>query len=421
MKHTALFFALIFFSVQFGFGQWSEIGNLDNWRIRTLNFIDDDLGYVLVQNEVNNNKGILKTINGGLAWMELNLPDQTGELQDIFFFEDGEGVLLMRNLGNATVPTMLFRTLDDGSNWEDISPDSTAQGVGVGQCQFLDRDTGFFVSDRYFYATKDGGQSWKSMEFSEYILALDFLDAEHGTLGSWDGRFSYKGGMMTTTDGGDSWQTNLLDDNYTSIVEVGQIDDGVAFAAPVHSWAAIAAGQLFKTGDFGNTWQEVDIPDPDNDATLRQVFFTDELNGVICIGDTKTTQIYSTTDGGETWKQEGEIESVYDLDLQLTPKTGYIAGHTGKLYKRTGITSVKEDIKIETVTLYPVPATNGTELKWEAEKSYTRILITDDKGSTIIGKNIDSNQLLLPELASGIYNVQLFGPSSMGVAQLVIH
>jgi photosystem II stability/assembly factor-like uncharacterized protein len=414
------FFALLLLCNYDGFGQWTEISNLDDRFIMTLSFLDDNLGYTLMNDNTGNAPAIMKTIDGGANWIEVSLPVQTGEFQDLYFYAEGEGVIVIRDLSNDVVPTKIFRTLNDGVNWEDISPDVTVNGVGVGQCQFLNQNIGFLATEKTLYTTMNGGEDWMSTDFNEYILSLDFLDADHGILGTWDGTFNYKGGMLTTTDGGLTWTNTLLDETYTSIVEVRQISNTIAYAAPIHSWAAIQAGYIYKSTDSGNSWNTIDIPMPDDDFTIRQIDFKDEMNGVVCVGNYITTKIYQTTNGGQTWVEEGEISSTNDSDLQLTPNSGYLGGKTGSFYKRSGTTSVKEAPAKIDVSIFPSPSKSGQSISWNSSERFTHLIIFDQTGTTIHQQSIHQDHTTLPHLSSGFYFVQLLSENGFTTAKLVV-
>ena len=402
------------------FGQWTEVSSIQGRSIHTLNFLDDDLGYALMIKDPGGAATIEKTINGGNNWTELNLAVQSGEFQDIYFYAEGEGVVLVRDLSNDVVPTKIFQTMDDGASWQDISPDATVNGVGVGQCQFLNQNTGYFATERNLYTTLDGGENWNLIEFNEYILSLDFLDANHGTIGTWDGTFAYKGGMQSTSDGGATWTNNLLTEAYTSIGEVRRISNSLAFASPVHSWASINAGQFYKTTDSGANWSNISIPEPTNNSTLRQIDFKDEMNGVICVGDNNTTYIYRTSNGGTTWIEEGSISSTYDSDMQLTSNSGYIAGKIGSFYKRSGSTSTKEAIANVEINLFPIPVKSGQTITWNSSEMFTNLSIIDQVGKTIHQQSLNQNHATLPNLAAGFYFVQLLNDKVLKTIKLIV-
>ncbi|HEX2899029.1 MAG TPA: YCF48-related protein, partial [Bacteroidia bacterium] len=180
---------LLFGNTVFGQWSWNAISFNASKRLQSLHYITEDLGYVIKATDITGTKTVEKTTNGGATWTEVTLPVVGQELQSIHFHADGAGVVVYRNLQDPIAPTKIYQTLNDGTNWQDISPDTTASGMGTAVCQFLDQDTGFFATDSYLYATVDGGANWVKHTFTVYPMSISFLDAQHGTIGTFDGTF----------------------------------------------------------------------------------------------------------------------------------------------------------------------------------------------------------------------------------------
>lgn len=302
MKHIETLFTLAFLLLfQACVGQWADVTINPSKRIDVLNFLNDNVGYAMMIENGNSTKTLEKTTDGGNTWAILNLPVQGQEFQDLYFSANGVGVALYRNLQNMVTPTMIFQTLNDGISWQDISPDSTATGIGTAQCQFLNPDTGFFATDQFFYSTIDGGATWTSQMLVGYTMALDFMDANHGTVGLFDGTFNYFGGILSTTNGGATWNTTLLNGtgNGTVIGEVGQLTPNIAYAAPV-KFGAYGQHRFFKTTNNGTTWDTILVPDTLSNGTLSDIDFKDEMHGVISVSSFTVTYMYKTINGGVT-------------------------------------------------------------------------------------------------------------------------
>ena len=419
IKIKNLLFAILFICSYNSFGQWTENSNIEDQFVHTFSFLNDDLGYALMK-DVTSVARVSKTMDGGANWTPLNLPTQAGELQDIHFYVEGKGVVVIRHLMNTVVPTMIFRTLDDGQTWEDISPAATAIGVGLGHCQFLNDDIGFLATDRFIYTTTDGGATWNATMFDEYILSMDFLDADHGALGTWDGTFNYSGGMLVTTDGGLSWSNNQLNETNTSIGRVRQLSTNLVIAAAIDTWAANQGNKIYKTTDDGANWTEITIPMAVNGLGLQQLDFKDELNGVAFIGNSTTTKVYETNDGGQNWTEGGIISTMEGLDLQLTPNSGYVSGKTGSFYKRSGTTATKLIPTELNISIFPSPVKSGQNISWTSKESFTSLLIVTQTGETIHQQTLHKNKTTLPPLPAGIYYVQFSNEKGTRTTKLVV-
>lgn len=405
----------------YGYSQWIEVNSIPQRSIQVLNFLDDNLGYALMKSELNNVITLEKTTNGGEFWTSLiGLPVQGVEFQDIHFYAEGEGVMLIRDQNLTMNKTRIYQTFDDGESWNDISPPMTETGVGVGQCKFFNQDTGFFVTEKTLYKTQNGGTQWEVIEFDDYLLSLDFINAENGTLGTWDGTFGYEGGMLTTSDGGATWTETLLDENYTSIGKVQCLSNSLSFASPIHGWSAIQASQFYKTIDGGNNWNVISIPDPIENSTLRQVHFNDEMNGVIYVGNHTTSFIYHTTDGGATWEEQETFPSVYDTDMQLTANSGYITGALGIFYKMLGSTVTKELLTDVEVKLFPSPVQSGQAIGWTSSEEFSALSIMSSDGKMIYHQALNQNHTVLPHLNTGLYLIRFWNDKTETTKKLYI-
>src|SRR5688572_7222580 len=129
MKHFGKFCLIALLLVgSFCHAQWDAINIQPDKYAVTLNFLTDDLGYALIQQNPFNQRTIEKTTDGGATWTALTLPN-ADELQDVDFSANGVGVLVVRNLQSSVTPTKVFQTTNDGTSWQDISPDTTSSGI----------------------------------------------------------------------------------------------------------------------------------------------------------------------------------------------------------------------------------------------------------------------------------------------------
>jgi len=123
---------------------------------------------------------------------------------------------------------------------------------------------------------------------------------------------------MKTTDGGINW-------TQVSNQEFGQIqfvNSQVGYGNRI----GYSNGRMYKTTDGGNTW-DVNI---EVDEEINAFHFVDENNGYF-VGDQGL--IYKTNDGGTNWE---ELEIPYEWYTQVkfySKNVGYIADEDGKLYK----------------------------------------------------------------------------------------
>jgi photosystem II stability/assembly factor-like uncharacterized protein len=118
--------------------------------------------------------------------------------------------------------------------------------------------------------------------------AVYFVNNDTGFVGGWNLPNSNQLGIMYRTfDGGQTWDTTVMDE---IIYDIHFVNDSIGFAGG-------DAGAVFGTSDCGNTWNYKGGIGPGSDIT--SLFFFDSLNGfrLKVVGE-----IQRTFDGGVNWQ-----------------------------------------------------------------------------------------------------------------------
>lgn len=416
LKKFPLLFLLLFgMNV---FGQWTPIPIDTSKTALQLNFIDDNVGYAMILIYGSGQKILEKTTNAGTAWTNISLPAGAGDFQAFHFHADGVGVAVFRNTQGSTTPTTIYQTLNDGLTWQNISPDTTENGIGSATCFFVNQNIGFFGTDQFIYRTVDGGANWTTIPTVGYPMTMDFFDANHGTVGLFDGTFAYMGSMMSTTDGGQTWLTTQLNDYNTVIQEVNQISSSLIYAAPV-KWGSFSRTKFFKSADSGLSWDTLYVPDTIPNADLADLQFKDAMNGQIIISDYVNNFAFSSTDGGNTWLAGDSLPYFDVTDLELTPNSGFLAGNRGIIYKLSiplAISSVAEP----EFALFPNPVKTGEELHWKTKIDFDEISLTDVFGRIVVRQSGLGNTLEIPNVVPGVYFVSFIKGQERYVNRIII-
>ena len=251
------------------------------------NFVTPLLGWALVYDLISGRDWVYNTTDGARHWdLQKSDPQAVNGDFRIRFFNSHEGFFSL--VGGGT-----FRTSDGGRHWSAVSRPTS----DLAEVWFLDSTHGWFHSDSAFESTSDGGATWHALPPPPLAgPLLEFADARNGWLASVAD--ASPAVVYSTNDGGASWTphalpgeaggkpfrpadglsalpgggvlVDLLDETAFTSFDGGATWSKLAPPPPGNSyqdisiqdathWWAMRLGDLFKTGDAGQSWQHVAI------------------------------------------------------------------------------------------------------------------------------------------------------------------
>jgi photosystem II stability/assembly factor-like uncharacterized protein len=159
---------------------------------------------------------------------------------------------------------------------------------------FIDDNYGFAAGhNEAFLRTTNGGTDWVVLHqggSTDFHADIFFRDNQTGwsVLGGWSPfRHGY---ILKTTNGGNTWITQLFIDGYL-FISVYFFDDQIG-------WTVGTNGIIFKTTNGGSTWNfQYQL---NTGEWLYDVFFIDQNNGW-SVGNLGN-KILRTTNGGNSWQ-----------------------------------------------------------------------------------------------------------------------
>lgn len=176
-------------------------------------------------------------------------------------------------------------------------------------------------------APPGGGTAWyvQPSGTSKYLTDIHFADALNG----W--AVGITNTIIHTNDGGDNWyaQSSPPSTNYYS----------VHFVDSQNGWAVGSAGRIAATRDGGNTWTS---QTSGTSQQLNAVYFVDSDTGWFVGGKARTFSapyqfIYKTEDGGNTWSRQyfrynkDPLQKLVFVDKEV----GWAIGETGVILSTT--------------------------------------------------------------------------------------
>lgn len=361
--------------------------------LNKIQFPTDNTGYAVGEQPQNPRSVFLKTTNGGMNWINMNISlSFPAELIEMSFVNENTGYICGRY-------RYIFKTTNGGSNWDSIQVPYFGNQIW-NSMQFLDENTGF-IAGRYGLSEKttNGGLNWSSMDTAySSIYDLYFLNAFTGFMG--DG-LSY---IKKTTNGGINWSTTFLMDTLGATYSLQKIDFANSNTGYVVGLTTVK-GAIFKTTNNGNTWKNILI----TQYPLYCIKATNNAN--LYAAGVPNIVLYSSNTGN-TWSNQvvptttGTINSIYFSNNT----TGYLTV-ANEIYKTTnggvGIINISTEIPNEFKLFenYPNPFNSSTKIKFQInKKDRVKILLYDIKGAEISPEGGLVNEYLEPGVYEYLFN-----------------
>ena len=201
----------------------------------------------------------------------------------------------------------LFRSRDHGQTWERISPDLTTNDP---EKQKQEQSGGVTVDN-----------SAAEMHTTIYAIAESPKDSNLIWVGTDDGN------VQVTRDGGKNW-TNVVaniqglpKNAWVSSVEPGHFDAATAYATfDAHTFGDIRP-YVYKTADYGKTWNAIVMPEGSPVHGYAHVVKEDLVNKDLLFVGTEMG-LWISLDGGKQWAQYkgGDLPNVAVRDLAIHPR-----------------------------------------------------------------------------------------------------
>jgi photosystem II stability/assembly factor-like uncharacterized protein len=235
----------------------------------------------------------------------------------------------------------------------------------------------------------DGGASWTMGELPVGLVSLkdvDFVDGERGwAVGSLNGAERESGAIVGTSDGGATWQYQVLPVD-TALFAVDFVDARHGLAAGVSRRGPV----IFTTSNGGERWKEATLPEevgPTN--TIRDAVLLGD-NG-FAVGD---AGILASFDGGETWEVRQRVASedccLWSVSF-LDPEHGWaVGGGThGQVYRTSnGGWTWERQATVEGPSLRSVSFADA-QRGFAVSDRRPCLYATEDGGTTWVGRRLD--------------------------------
>jgi len=261
---------------------------------------------------INKNEGMIcgsfgfiaKTSNGGKNWDILNSGINHSFLNA--FMLDSK-TLYMARIG-------IYKSSNSGSSFTPLGVLADYSNSIFGIC-FFNQNEGVVIKGNLILKTRNGGSVWDVVyDKAESISKMQFTSNTVGYVaGGRNFDFSSKGEIHKTTDGGESWQQiHITDSNISAIY----------FLNSERGFYVNYKDELFRTVDGGKNWRMLSTVEPG----VITICFTGEKIGYLA---TYSGKILKTIDGGINWQMECEFPNTPVNKIIFVDRTLYAVGNNG--------------------------------------------------------------------------------------------
>lgn len=404
MKRSILFTLLIpfFLCANLATAQWTDVSIPSNWALDKGSFVDDNHGYLTSANY----NYLFRTTNGGAVWDSVIIP--SGAI-DVDFISIDTGFVLINIFSNFSVAT----TYDRGNSW---TTDTLPAGDNYQMMRFTSATEGYVTSIfGSVYRTINGGQNWTPLPMGGYSSANDkeYTGADTIIFTGWDGTFGYQGSVISSVNGGTSFQDQPFNVQYTTFNGTHFLNGANGFAVFTMGWSNFD-NYLVHTSNGGTTWDTI-IIDTNSTINFRDVFMTSQTEGYI-VNQTGATGNILKVNGATTtneYTSSNMLTRLYKAGSKL-----FAIGEGGKVVKRDlppmGIIPTISPL----IGLYPNPTSGLLNIP---VLSQSLVSIIDMNGKTVMEKNIlPGEQIILPLVSNGFYTVRVNNQEGISSAKFLL-
>jgi len=209
----------------------------------------------------------------------------------------------------------LFKTTDVGNRWQLVG------NFGGAQCMDIRYGTGVIgCLNGVVYVSNDSGNTWKKVNtvFGDVLATVNIVSRDTFFLSNKGYGFSVQPAVYKTNDRGK---------NFT-LSHVGVAILSIAFANSKIGYIGAAQGTILKTTDGGATWQQKRQLNTIPSGILSMKF----INADTGFAFQEYNNLLVTHDGGETWASTSTYSTGSIFDMQFVNNNdGYMVGEYGSI------------------------------------------------------------------------------------------
>jgi photosystem II stability/assembly factor-like uncharacterized protein len=382
--------------------QWYDVSVPTNYKLNDIDFPTSTTGYI-----VGDSTTILKTIDGGETWIELN---PIGLSNNAFSHEIVDVDFVNEQIGFVTIlsdNSGVYKTVDGGINWTPAS--NLGSNMCYKSCTYVTNEDDYLVGgagcfqsgqiDKYYNSTWSiSTVNYESFNTDEYVVDMDFRNGIG--IAAMNGEY-----FLRSTDDGLTW------DSIPSGLTGPAFLTSVMFASNDTIYAGYDDGAgggfaLRISTDAGLTWG---IDNGSGSFFYPSFLSLGQANsgkvytgGKVSWGDEGI--IFQTTDG-ISWLMEAVDQPINGIASYGTDVT-FAVGDSGYVVVNTNLTSLglNDENYFYPINVYPNPTRDFVTIENEFNKNVVYNLVNLN-GQVVIADIVATNGTIIDisRLETGIY------------------
>ena len=343
---------------------WTKANQFSGTDLTDVQMLNDDDGFAIGENGL-----LLKTVDGGLNWDQVETKNQSNKFTRIHFASEAKGIVLDED-------GKMWYTYDGGVNWE--AADGSVAGKNIVDIYFPNPTKGYALDSnkRSHSAPNNNIKTWSSsgqVTISGTVNTIAFETNGTGYAAGNNGSLYQTGtpwGVVTTNSflTGNITKLEINKEPLAMTKSVAMNHNGVLFVAPTsmniwslavvpsgfnaidfhltdnnNGYALAGNGAVVKTTNGGQNWTAVTSIGASN---LKSIHFASASNGVVVGNDGK---IYRTTNSGANWTAAtNNISPVPLQGVHANGNNAFAVGDDGTLLVQQGSGQAWKMIRTET-------------------------------------------------------------------------
>ena len=274
--------------------------------------------------------GLAVSEDGGVSWTHVPTPADGMQVWRIAIDEQNPDIMFVGT--GAPSRVAIFRTLNGGKDWKDVTPEVNEFCLGVHlprvtTIRFDPSDTKqvwFGLEEGGVFRTHDTGDSWTRIDGpdtaiqSSDIHAVEILPGPPKTI-----LVVTVNALYVSQDDGQSWtETNVKQafGIYYSRLTITQPDSNTVFLG-IGDGTPGTVSKILRSKDFCQSWDETPLSEPAKSTVWA--FGTHPSDPKRIFFGTKFGELYRSENGGDSWEKDprlfSEISDIVWLPFKATP------------------------------------------------------------------------------------------------------